>query len=146
MIRENALGLTFRPIFNAHLRGIYRWRKATRDAGIPAADTHVFQLSTTFNFRGRDNAQFIYNARSCRAGWPVDEHGGSGGTGANLAVIVNAENNFTGDENTKRTQIKRLYLKEQTAWPGASNPYLLAARPARLNRWLLKIRAGHVQL
>lgn len=47
---ENALGLTFRPIFNAHLRGIYRWRKATRDAGIPSADTHVFQLSTTFNF------------------------------------------------------------------------------------------------
>jgi len=47
---ENTLGLTFRPIFNAHLRGIYRWRKATRDAGIPAADTHVFQLSTTFNF------------------------------------------------------------------------------------------------
>ncbi|MDQ7018011.1 MAG: hypothetical protein Q9M33_02495 [Robiginitomaculum sp.] len=35
-----------------------------------------------------------------------------------FAVIVNAENNFTGDENTKRTQIKRLYLKEQTAWPG----------------------------
>ncbi|PHS25805.1 MAG: hypothetical protein COA84_07130 [Robiginitomaculum sp.] len=47
---ENALGLTVRPIFNVHLRGIYRWRRATRDAGIPAADTHVFQLSTTFNF------------------------------------------------------------------------------------------------
>ncbi len=47
---ENALGLTFRPIFNTHLRGIYRWRRATSDAGIPAADTHVFQLSTTFNF------------------------------------------------------------------------------------------------
>jgi hypothetical protein len=47
---ENALGLTFRPIFNAHLRGIYRWRRATKDIGIPAASTHVFQLSTTFNF------------------------------------------------------------------------------------------------
>ncbi len=47
---ENVLGLSFKPIFNAHLRGIYRWRRATRDAGIPAADTHVFELSTTFNF------------------------------------------------------------------------------------------------
>ncbi len=47
---ENALGLTFRPIYNAHIRGIYRWHRATKDTGIPAADTHVFQLSTTFNF------------------------------------------------------------------------------------------------
>lgn len=47
---ENVLGLTVRPVFNVHLRGIYRWHHATRDAGIPAADTHVFQLSTTFNF------------------------------------------------------------------------------------------------
>ncbi|PHS27610.1 MAG: hypothetical protein COA85_05085 [Robiginitomaculum sp.] len=37
-----------------------------------------------------------------------------------FAVVVNAANGFTGDENTKRTQIKRLYLKEQTAWPGGS--------------------------
>ncbi len=35
-----------------------------------------------------------------------------------FAVVVNAENSFTGDDQTKRTQIKRLYLKEQTAWPG----------------------------
>ncbi|PHS25804.1 MAG: hypothetical protein COA84_07125 [Robiginitomaculum sp.] len=34
------------------------------------------------------------------------------------AVVVNVENQFSGDEDTKRTQIKRLYLKEQTAWPG----------------------------
>ncbi len=47
---ENVLGLSFRPIFNTHLRGIYRWRRAKKDVGIPAADTHVFQLSTTFNF------------------------------------------------------------------------------------------------
>ncbi len=47
---ENAFGLTYRPIFNAHLRGIYRWRKAVEDGIIPAADAHVFQLSTTFNF------------------------------------------------------------------------------------------------
>jgi hypothetical protein len=34
------------------------------------------------------------------------------------AIIVNAENQFSGDDDAKRTQIKRLYLKEQTAWPG----------------------------
>jgi hypothetical protein len=34
------------------------------------------------------------------------------------AVVVNAENDFTGDDAKKKTQIKRLYLKEQTAWPG----------------------------
>ncbi len=47
---ENAAGLTVRPVPNVHLRGIYRWHHDTADAGIPAADTHVFQLSTTFNF------------------------------------------------------------------------------------------------
>jgi hypothetical protein len=42
-----------------------------------------------------------------------------------FAVVINAENDFTGDDHTKRTQIKRLYLKEQTAWPGgvASIPF-----------------------
>lgn len=47
---ENAGGLTFKPVANVHLRGIYRWHRETKDAGIPAADTHVFQLSSTFNF------------------------------------------------------------------------------------------------
>ena len=47
---ENSLGLTFKPVSNAHLRGIYRWRHASEDAGIPSADAHIFQLSTTFNF------------------------------------------------------------------------------------------------
>ncbi len=34
------------------------------------------------------------------------------------AVMVNAQNGFSGDDNVKRTQIKRLYLKEQKNWPG----------------------------
>ncbi len=36
----------------------------------------------------------------------------------NFAIVVNAENGFSGDQGTLQTQIKRLYLKEQSAWPG----------------------------
>ncbi len=42
----------------------------------------------------------------------------SGAWAQTYAVVVNAENQFSGDEDTKRTQVKRLYLKEQTSWPG----------------------------
>lgn len=42
----------------------------------------------------------------------------SGAWAETYAVIVNGENQFSGDEETKRTEIKRLYLKEQTSWPG----------------------------
>ncbi|MBL4596459.1 MAG: hypothetical protein JKX99_07765 [Robiginitomaculum sp.] len=34
------------------------------------------------------------------------------------AVVINAENTFSGDETAMKEQIKRLYLKEQSSWPG----------------------------
>ncbi len=34
------------------------------------------------------------------------------------AVVVNVENSFDGDDAAKKQQVKRLYLKEQSAWPG----------------------------
>ncbi len=37
------------------------------------------------------------------------------------AVVVNAENGFSGDDGALRTQIKRLYLKEQSTWPGGQD-------------------------
>ncbi len=37
------------------------------------------------------------------------------------AVVVNAENGFDGDDAKKKTQVKRLYLKEQSSWPGGAD-------------------------
>ncbi len=34
------------------------------------------------------------------------------------AVVVNAQNPFSGDDEAKREIVKHLYLKEQSSWPG----------------------------
>lgn len=39
---------------------------------------------------------------------------------ADFAVIVNAENPFSADEAGAKAQVARLFLKQQTQWPGGT--------------------------
>jgi len=47
---EHVAGLSYNPVPNVRLRGIYRNRQFKDDVALPEADVNVIQLSTTFNF------------------------------------------------------------------------------------------------
>jgi len=47
---EHALGLTFKPIPNIHLRGIYTYKDFLKDGGFGSANAHFVQGSATFSF------------------------------------------------------------------------------------------------
>lgn len=47
---ENVIGLAFRPIRNAHLRGILRFQHFDEQEALRSADAQVYQLLATFSF------------------------------------------------------------------------------------------------
>lgn len=47
---ENAVGLSFKPNPNVHLRTIYTFKRFEDGGGEPNADAHILQLSSTLNF------------------------------------------------------------------------------------------------
>ncbi len=47
---EHVAGISFNPVHNVRLRGIYRHRNFTLDPGLVEIDVNEVQLSTTFNF------------------------------------------------------------------------------------------------